>query len=194
MQVSLRPIPCPTSPHRDAPVAGGRLREVQPRLPRLLRRVAEAARAARAAAIRLRDDLAAAVGCCTTRRVPAAAADPDDPVHEMFRDPSYWLALRQQVVPLLRTYPSLKVWVAGCSTGEEVFSLAILLQEEGLLERTHDLRHRHQPGGRWRRRARASSRSPRCASTRPTTRPRAASARSPTTTRGLQRGALRPRR
>ena len=58
------------------------------------------------------------------------------PFTEMFRDPSYWLALRQQVVPLLRTYPSLKLWVAGCATGEEVFSLAILLQEEGLLERT----------------------------------------------------------
>ena len=58
------------------------------------------------------------------------------PFTEMFRDPAYWLALRTQVVPLLRTYPSLKVWVAGCSTGEEVFSLAILLQEEGLQERT----------------------------------------------------------
>ena len=58
------------------------------------------------------------------------------PFTEMFRDPAYWLALRTQVVPLLRTYPSLKVWVAGCSTGEEVFSLAILLQEEGLHERT----------------------------------------------------------
>jgi len=58
------------------------------------------------------------------------------PFTEMFRDPGYWLALRQQVVPLLRTYPSLKVWVAGCSTGEEVYSLAILLREEGLLQRT----------------------------------------------------------
>ena len=58
------------------------------------------------------------------------------PFTEMFRDPGYWLALRQQVAPLLRTYPSLKVWVAGCATGEEVFSLAILLQEEGLLDRT----------------------------------------------------------
>ncbi len=58
------------------------------------------------------------------------------PFTEMFRDPTYWLALRAQVVPLLRTYPSLKVWVAGCATGEEVFSLAILLHEEGLLERT----------------------------------------------------------
>ncbi len=58
------------------------------------------------------------------------------PVSEMFRDPGYFLALRRQVVPHLHTYPSLKVWVAGCSTGEEVFSLAILLREEGLLERT----------------------------------------------------------
>ena len=58
------------------------------------------------------------------------------PVSEMFRDPAYFLALRRQVVPVLRTYPSLKVWVAGYSTGEEPYSLAILLQEEGLLERT----------------------------------------------------------
>ena len=58
------------------------------------------------------------------------------PVSEMFRDPGYFAALRQHVVPVLRTYPSLKVWVAGCSTGEEAYSMAILLQEEGLLERT----------------------------------------------------------
>jgi chemotaxis protein methyltransferase CheR len=57
-------------------------------------------------------------------------------VSEMFRDPGYFLALREQVVPLLRTYPSLKVWVAGCSGGEEAYSLAILLQEEGLLSKT----------------------------------------------------------
>ncbi len=58
------------------------------------------------------------------------------PVSEMFRDPAYFLALRRHVVPVLRTYASLKVWVAGCSTGEEAYSLAILLLEEGLLERT----------------------------------------------------------
>ncbi|RKH15570.1 protein-glutamate O-methyltransferase CheR [Corallococcus praedator] len=57
-------------------------------------------------------------------------------VSELFRDPSYFRALREQVVPVLRTYPSLKVWIAGCSTGEEAWSLAILLREEGLLERT----------------------------------------------------------
>ena len=58
------------------------------------------------------------------------------PVSDMFRDPAYFKALRETVVPVLRTYPSLKVWVAGCSTGEEVYSLAILLREEGLLSRT----------------------------------------------------------
>ncbi len=57
-------------------------------------------------------------------------------VSDVFRDPEYFRALREKVVPLLRTYPSLKIWVAGCSTGEEVYSLAILLREEGLLERS----------------------------------------------------------
>ena len=58
------------------------------------------------------------------------------PVSEMFRDPAYFRSLRATVVPLLRTYPSLRIWVAGCSTGEEVYSLAILLREEGLLSRS----------------------------------------------------------
>src|SRR6202042_873037 len=55
---------------------------------------------------------------------------------EMFRDPDYYRSVRTHVIPVLRTYPSLKIWVAGCSTGEEVYSLAILLEEEGLLKRT----------------------------------------------------------
>ncbi len=75
---------------------------------------------------------------------PAAFADVLDvltvPVSEMFRDPGYFKALRERVVPMLRTYPSLKMWVAGCSTGEEAYSLAILLREEGLLERTSSTR------------------------------------------------------
>jgi chemotaxis protein methyltransferase CheR len=58
------------------------------------------------------------------------------PVSEMFRDPEFFRSVRQNVVPFLRTYPSLKVWIAGCSTGEEVYSLAILLREENLLQRT----------------------------------------------------------
>lgn len=55
---------------------------------------------------------------------------------EMFRDPHFFLALRQTVFPFLRTYPHIKLWHAGCSTGEEVYSMAILLEEEGLLKRT----------------------------------------------------------
>lgn len=57
-------------------------------------------------------------------------------VSEMFRDPSYFKALREKVIPHLRTYPSLKIWIAGCSHGEEVNSFAIMLHEEGLLDRT----------------------------------------------------------
>jgi len=57
-------------------------------------------------------------------------------VSELFRDPAYYRAIRELVVPHLRTYPSLKVWVAGCSSGEELYSLAILFREEGLEDRT----------------------------------------------------------
>jgi chemotaxis protein methyltransferase CheR len=57
-------------------------------------------------------------------------------VTAMYRDPSFYVSFREKVVPLLRTYPFTRIWVAGCSTGEEVYSLAILMQEEGLYERT----------------------------------------------------------
>ncbi len=57
-------------------------------------------------------------------------------VSEMFRDPSYFKAIRENVIPHLRTYPSLKVWIAGCSSGEELYSMVILFREEGLEERT----------------------------------------------------------
>jgi chemotaxis protein methyltransferase CheR len=56
-------------------------------------------------------------------------------VTAMFRDPTFYLTFRTKVVPLLRTYPFVRIWHAGCSTGEEVYSMAILLQEEGLYER-----------------------------------------------------------
>ena len=57
-------------------------------------------------------------------------------VSEMFRDPSYFKAIREKVLPHLRTYPSIKLWVAGCSGGEELYSMVILFREEGLEERT----------------------------------------------------------
>ncbi|MEM5367271.1 CheR family methyltransferase [Paraburkholderia azotifigens] len=57
-------------------------------------------------------------------------------VSDMFRDPAYFLALRNHVLPVLQTYPSIKVWVAGCSTGEELWSLKILFDEAGVTERT----------------------------------------------------------
>ena len=56
-------------------------------------------------------------------------------VTEMFRDPSFYLALIRDVLPVLKTFPSLKIWNAGCSSGEEVYSMAILLQEEALYQR-----------------------------------------------------------
>ncbi len=57
-------------------------------------------------------------------------------VTAMFRDPTFYRVFRQQVVPHLRTYPFIRVWHAGCATGEEVYSMAILLEEEGLYERS----------------------------------------------------------
>ena len=56
-------------------------------------------------------------------------------VTEMFRDPKFFLAIRKEVMPILKTYPFVKIWHAGCASGQEVYSMAILLQEEGLLDR-----------------------------------------------------------
>ena len=57
-------------------------------------------------------------------------------VTEMFRDPDFYRAVREKVLPILRTWSFIRIWHAGCSTGEEVYSMAILLQEEGLYDRT----------------------------------------------------------
>ena len=57
-------------------------------------------------------------------------------VTEMFRDPTFYRSLREKVIPILKTYPFIKIWHAGCATGEEAYSMAILLQEEGLYDRT----------------------------------------------------------
>ncbi|MET0330404.1 MAG: protein-glutamate O-methyltransferase CheR [Dyella sp.] len=59
------------------------------------------------------------------------------PVSEMFRDPPVFAALREHVLPLLASYPQINIWQAGCAHGQEVYSLAILLEEAGLYERTH---------------------------------------------------------
>jgi chemotaxis protein methyltransferase CheR len=56
-------------------------------------------------------------------------------VTEMFRDPAFYIDFRDHVIPILKTYPFIKIWHAGCSTGEEVYSMAILLHEAGLLDR-----------------------------------------------------------
>ncbi|MBC8005771.1 MAG: protein-glutamate O-methyltransferase CheR, partial [Verrucomicrobia bacterium] len=56
-------------------------------------------------------------------------------VTEMFRDPDFFRSLRENMIPKLRTYAYFKIWIAGCATGEEVYSFAILMQEEGLLDR-----------------------------------------------------------
>ena len=57
-------------------------------------------------------------------------------VTAMFRDPGFYVVFREKVVPLLRTYPFVRIWNAGCATGEETYSLAILLEEEGIYEKT----------------------------------------------------------
>jgi chemotaxis protein methyltransferase CheR len=57
-------------------------------------------------------------------------------VTEMFRDPAFYRSLREKVIPILKTYPFIKIWHAGCATGEEAYSMAIILQEEGLYDRT----------------------------------------------------------
>ena len=57
-------------------------------------------------------------------------------VTSMFRDPTFYVAFREKIVPLMRTYPFVRIWNVGCSTGEETYSLAILLKEEGVYEKT----------------------------------------------------------
>ncbi len=69
---------------------------------------------------------------CLERFVEALSVN----VTAMFRDPEFFLAFRKKVIPVLRTYPSIQIWNAGCSTGEEAYSLAIVLEEEGLYSRS----------------------------------------------------------
>ena len=91
---------------------------------------------------RLRDEEVGTLSCLQERILRDRACferlllDLSINVTSMFRDPGFYAAFRDKVVPLLRTYPFVRIWSAGCSTGEEVLSLAILLREEGLYERT----------------------------------------------------------
>lgn len=91
--------------------------------------------------------LAAALGCAQVgQMVPMVLRDEgflhqalshlSVPVTEMFRDPQVFLALRREVLPLLESYPRINIWQAGCASGEEAVSLAILLKEAGLLHKT----------------------------------------------------------
>lgn len=68
--------------------------------------------------------------------LPQILANLSVPVSEMFRDPEVFLYLRHEVVPMLKSFPQIVVWQIGCATGEEIYSLAILLKEEGLYDRT----------------------------------------------------------
>jgi chemotaxis protein methyltransferase CheR len=68
--------------------------------------------------------------------LPRVLAGLSVPVTEMFRDPEVFLQLRREVVPLLASYPRINIWQVGCATGEEAYSLAILLREEGMERRT----------------------------------------------------------
>ena len=103
-------------------------------------------------------------------------------VTAMFRDPTFYVAFREKVVPLLRTYPFVRIWNAGCSTGEEIVLAGHPARGGGPARPLPHLRHRHQRGGARAAPAPASSRSTRCRSTRATTSGPAARARSPSTT------------
>jgi chemotaxis protein methyltransferase CheR len=71
-------------------------------------------------------------GNCMQRLLTAVGVS----VTSMFREADTWRCLREEIVPVLRTYPSVRIWSVGCATGEEVYSLAIALEEEGLYERS----------------------------------------------------------
>lgn len=97
--------------------------------------------------LRRRFEAAASKAGCSTisQLIPKVLHEPDCfdsiiyelsiTVTEMFRDPPFYLALRRNVIPVLKTYPFVNIWHAGCATGQEVYSMAILLKEEGIYDR-----------------------------------------------------------
>jgi chemotaxis protein methyltransferase CheR len=92
------------------------------------RRILERMRAEKIATVSAYQDCVLHDSACMERLLVGLSVH----VTSMFRDPSFYLTFRRKVVPILRTYPTVRIWHAGCSTGEEVYSMAILLQEEGL--------------------------------------------------------------
>jgi len=97
----------------------------------LKRRIGDLMRDERVASISQLQDRILHDASCFERFVIALTVN----VTAMFRDPSFYLALRTRVVPLLKTYPFVRIWHAGCSSGEEVYSTAIVLTEEGIYDR-----------------------------------------------------------
>ena len=65
-------------------------------------------------------------------------------ITEMFRDPSFFKTIRKNVIPFVRDYPDIRIWHVGCSTGEEVYSMAILLHEEGALRKSKNICNRYE--------------------------------------------------
>ena len=102
-------------------------------MPSLRRRIRQAAQDERVATVSALQDRVLHDPQCLQRLVLALSVN----VTSLFRDPAAYRVLRERVVPLLRTYPKVRIWHAGCSTGEEVYSFAIVLEEEGLYDRCH---------------------------------------------------------
>jgi chemotaxis protein methyltransferase CheR len=92
------------------------------------RRILERMRAEKIATVSAYQDCVLHDDACMERLLTGLSVH----VSSMFRDPSFYATFREKVVPILRTYPTVRIWHAGCSTGEEVYSMAILLQEEAL--------------------------------------------------------------
>ncbi|MBA3805593.1 MAG: protein-glutamate O-methyltransferase CheR [Acidobacteria bacterium] len=98
----------------------------------LKRRILERMRAEKIESVSLFQDRVLHDAACMERLLLGLSVH----VSSMFRDPDFYLTFRRKVVPILKTYPTVRIWHAGCSTGEEIYSMAILLQEEGLYRKS----------------------------------------------------------
>ncbi|MBA3765964.1 MAG: protein-glutamate O-methyltransferase CheR [Acidobacteria bacterium] len=98
----------------------------------LKRRILERMRAEKIETVSLFQDRVLHDAACMERLLLGLSVH----VTSMFRDPDFYLTFRRKIVPILKTYPTVRIWHAGCSTGEEIYSMAILLQEEGLYRKS----------------------------------------------------------